>query len=137
MRTIENQLKKESSVYRRFYKGFEYWILRPSLLFNPLNSYKKHNFHLCGYVVIERGGEYYYDDYDDIECHGGITFSDSIEDLDIDFAIGFDCAHYYDFNNIRQLSYEPLLHHYRDVKYVDKECKFIIDQLINRKKGDR
>lgn len=117
---------KEKSVYRRFYRGFEYWIIRPDT--NPIF------FHLCGYVVIDKESQYYisdnYNDYD-INCHGGLTFADPLPQFSIEFAIGFDCGHLGDLSNSFQIE-DGKDHNkeYRNVDYVDQECKRIINQLM-------
>lgn len=57
------------------------------------------------------------------DCHGGITFSGRFNDKKGWF-IGFDCAHYGDRSSY---SYEGV---YRDMKYVEEECKRLVDQII-------
>ena len=52
---------------------------------------------LCGYVAIPKDHILYgksteSDSFNDIEVHGGITWSDNFEDSKI-WVIGFDCAH--------------------------------------------
>ena len=48
-----------------------------------------------GYVSVPKDHPWYGKDYNDIEVeiHGGLTFSESIND---EYWIGFDCAHYGD-----------------------------------------
>lgn len=98
----------------------------------------------------ERKGEQYY--YPDLDCHGGVTFYDNQHGakalLDVhcdDIWIGFDAAHYLDascvdtsvkyFGETRQTKfmrentefYENVFH--RSYKYMEEECKKLIDQL--------
>ena len=131
---LELTLSKESNIYRRFYKGFEYWIIRPN---NALRFTKNPiTIHLCGYVVIPKDSKYFEsDDYYnyDIDCHWGLTFAGSIEPINVDFAIGFDCAHCNDINRLDDNWESSNKATYKDVNYVDEECKSIIDQLIKQK----
>jgi hypothetical protein len=71
----------------------------------------------CGYVKVPKGCPYgKNDNYDavPIECHGGLTYAR-------EGIIGFDCAHYDDAENPK------------DLNYVTQECKNIINQLIQLK----
>lgn len=130
---VKKEIYKEKNIYRRFYNGFEYWIIRP--MYNTTKEPSQYrSVHLCGYVVIPRDSQYYIsDDYNDynIECHGGLTFANSMDFLSIDFCIGFDCHHYNDIGSLDfdELSYFGKNAKYRNVEYIDKECKSIIDQL--------
>lgn len=112
----------------------------------------------CGYVGLPKENEYYNVDYDniDIDCHGGLTYSESFlygqADRDT-WWIGFDCAHYFDKNDwecVKRyfLNNEGLMEYikwheefeeqsfgygvYKEIRtldYVVKECKNIVDQL--------
>ena len=83
------------------------------------------NIWYCGYAVIPEDHPFYGADYDDVEddidVHGGLTFSGDIEDVD-GFLLGFDCAHYGDSPEVQ------------DEEYTLKECKKMVDQLIEIKK---
>ena len=92
--------------------------------------------HLCGYVQIPKGHEYYGNrDYDSIpvDCHGGLTFS--AEKDDGSWYIGFDCAHAGDLCPLMEAKWSTSTNYayvdedYRDMEYVIKECKKIVDQL--------
>ena len=79
--------------------------------------------HLCGYVSVPYWHKAYECDYelleDDIECHGGLTYS-SHNLMGIEYLswwIGFDCAHGDD-------TPEEC-----NVQFCVKECKNIVDQL--------
>lgn len=106
------------------------------------------------------GTEYSHWDYDslDIRCHGGLTFMSpehSLKDLlDIpctDMWVGFDCGHsddacdkeafrrYFGESLYQEkesffdaMSCFPILSTVKNFSYVEKECKSIIDQLIER-----
>ena len=75
------------------YKGFTYAII--SLGWHP-----------CAYVKIPESHKYFNVDYNDlpmIDCHGGITYSESYlavaDDKDLDgWWIGWDYSHYMDFS---------------------------------------
>ena len=75
------------------YKGFTYAII--SLGWHP-----------CAYVKIPENHKYFNVDYNDlpmIDCHGGITYSESYlavaDDKDLDgWWIGWDYSHYMDFS---------------------------------------
>ncbi len=126
------------------YKGYEYLIS-----FTNMG-------HRCGYVAVPNGIA---GDYDDITCHGGVTFEDidhSFKDiLDTpcaDLWIGFDAAHAGDLADLdKALEYfenEPGIIEYkriteesfnklyqlgerhRNYEYMEKECHNIIEQLI-------
>ena len=131
---MKDKLKKELNIYREHYKGFEYWIIRPKVMTPIRNS---ESLHLCGYVVIPRDSKYYisddYDDYD-VECHGGLTFADSLEYLSIPFCIGFDCTHSCDISELEPEYILDISAKYRDVDFVRSECKSIINQLMKNDK---
>lgn len=74
----------------------------------------------CGYVVLPKGHKYHGKDYYDIdiECHGGLTYSDEFEQEGVDFkgyAIGFDMNHAMDSGGSKTEAIE--------------ECKRIVGQL--------
>lgn len=106
--------------------------------------------HRCGYVKIPDNHIFYQKNYDDIDidCHGGLTFSELSDgnDLEKGYWIGFDCAHFddkYDTDNIlKHFGIDALNRYYQCAeKYVDdsatvksldfvrNECKKIIQQL--------
>ncbi len=95
------------------YKGFKFILKEalhgPDFICGPYN----------GYVVIPSMHEIFKKDYDEltnIDCHGGLTFSNYIEEDK--WAIGFDTCHLGD--NKENC----------DKRFVIRECKNIIDQLI-------
>ncbi len=141
--TLDYIEKEECNTYRKHYKGFEYWILRPHYWENRYTvDYLKY-FHLCGYVVIPKKSKYYIDDSKcsyNVECHGGLTYAGSREHFDIEFCIGFDCNHLDDAGsfNLSLYSLESNKSErefyegetYKTANYVEQECKSIINQLI-------
>jgi hypothetical protein len=111
------------------YKGFECLILRHD-----------ESKHLCGYVAIPKiYSEIYEVSYEDLEInvHGGLTFSAKDADrFDEKFwTIGFDCAH---VGDLIPCLIEVLPHFerfgdtYKNIAYVEKECKSIVDQIIEK-----
>lgn len=79
--------------------------------------------HLCGYVYIPKGHEYFeIKDYDyvPINCHGGLTYLKSFDDKN---KIGFDCAHGGDY------SYPSDIGIYRSFGFVISEIIKIVEQL--------
>lgn len=112
--------------------------------------------HRCGYVGLPKGHKYYQKDYNEIDicCHGGLTYG---RPFLVDFAdddtwwIGFDCNHYDDrididsakkyFKNEPELmeilrlreevetTYPDSFATVKDLDYVMRECKDIVDQL--------
>ncbi len=78
--------------------------------------------HHCGYVESPekfRGDNY--DEHYDIDVHGGLTFSDTIEDIDEPWLFGFDAAHSDD-----KPEYGGT---FKDVDYMTKECELLAKQL--------
>ena len=141
--TLDYIQKKECNTYRKHYKGFEYWILRPHYWENRYTDDYFKYFHLCGYVVIPKKSKYYIDNNSlsyNIECHGGLTYAGSRKALDIEFCIGFHCNDLNDAssfnlslyssesNKLEREFYEDET--YKTVHYVEEECKSIINQLI-------
>lgn len=124
------------------YEGYKCLIKR-----NPFMGF------LCGYVGLKPDHKYYRVHYDkiDIDCHGGLTFSDTWGDQNDElWYIGFNCGHGRDltpfmtrhshwykykidgeereaYNDIdeRLVEYQT----YKDINYVRNECKRIVNQL--------
>lgn len=75
----------------------------------------------CGYAVIPEDHLFYGVDYDDVEdeidVHGGLTFSGELDEVD-GYLLGFDCNHYGDTPEVQ------------DEEYTLNECKSLVDQLI-------
>lgn len=104
----------------------------------------------CGYVGVTPESRYYGKFYDDleIECHGGLTYSDGGKDsthpIESDlWWFGFDCGHYEDSNDIKLAKmYYPERHildieyegEIRSLEYVQNECQKIADQLVEVEK---
>lgn len=132
---LKEIIKKEGDRKEFKYNGYDCLILR-----------QLQQKHLCGYVGLTKNDKYFNIDFnniDDISCHGGLTFSEfgdnnnrpkKIDDETI-WWIGFDCAHYLDIIPA-MLSFNPILDEdsiYRDMDYVESECKNIVNQLIRIK----
>ena len=95
---------------------------------------------LNGYVRIPKAHPFYQKGYDDIpiDCHGGLTYAGELE-YDDDFYIGFDTAHFGDYMPFMHMSLgkegiisENPEERYKDIDYVRKECKRIVDQLTKQ-----
>ena len=87
------------------YKGYKYFII-PSL-FGALN----------GYAELPKSWKD--GDEDELTVHGGITFKGYVRDGASKVkVIGFDTLHAFDDQETR------------DLKSVEKECKYMIDEMI-------
>lgn len=104
--------------------------------------------HRCGYVRLPEGHKYYKKHYDDIpvDVHGGLTFSEDIDDelaerferFPKGYWIGFDCAHLGDAQD-EQLMSQGLKETYSRIGFgsghiwstsdVEEECKKVVEQL--------
>lgn len=126
------------------YRGFDFFVKFMSA------GYR------CGYVKIKEDHPLLCDDtlLKGIKCHGGITFSEYFKEFQDDFRaghwIGFDCSHNCDARDFATAAemfgdtdYPTSLKFFdscnggviRDLSYVVKECKSIIDQLVILSKG--
>ncbi len=79
----------------------------------------------CGYVVIPANDKFYNaseDLLDTSDVHGGISFTGYLDEVGDAFLLGFDCNHARD--DI----------HEQDIFYVERECKSLIDQIIELNK---
>ena len=89
------------------YKGYKYFII-PSL-FGALNGY------------AELPKDWKDGDEDELTVHGGITFKGYVRDGSSKVkVIGFDTLHAFDDQETR------------DLKSVEKECKYMIDEMIEK-----
>lgn len=123
-----------------------------------------HSGHLNGYVALTRDHKMFQKDYMDIDCsvHGGITYGRmgynkkhrdkpyyrpkySRKHLGRKpiYWIGFDTAHYNDFqpyrvSRMQELGFGASYHdgEYRDMSYVTRELKQLVDQLVEINKGE-
>ena len=100
---------------------------------------------LCGYVGVVENHPLYKQDGDQLECHGGVTFTGFCQteadpshgichlpdpgEPDHVWWFGFDCAHVYD--KTPGALYESSWPHnvYRDIEYVKNEIKKLAKQL--------
>jgi hypothetical protein len=130
MKDIFEVIKREGNLKKFEYKNYKCVVVR-----HP------HMLHLCGYVGLTENDPDYMNEYDriaDIDCHGGLTFGQiginkSDSNLSEDrYWIGFERGHYNDL--IPMMDYMmPLGTVYRDMNYVESECKSIVDQLIEKR----
>ncbi|WP_099321134.1 hypothetical protein [Anaerococcus sp. Marseille-P3625] len=114
---------------KHIYRDKEYDNIFREMLEGTLMSTDWYN----GYVILPDDHELvdkFYGEFEkeyDIEVHGGITFSDylskimdlEVMDLEDGYVLGFDCNHAGD---------NPV---HCNQRYVENECKKLIDQLIN------
>ena len=105
---------------RGTYKDYDYVIL--SLGTHP-----------CGYVRVPEDHPYYEKNYDDcnIDCHGGLTYSESYlsvaDDKSLDgWWIGWDYAHCDDYRGYMTCDCEVK----HTTKEIQQECFSVIEQLI-------
>ncbi|MEN6512227.1 MAG: hypothetical protein ABFD00_10425 [Chloroherpetonaceae bacterium] len=125
------------------YLGYECMVFRPIEFDNFIKGG-----YLCGYVVLPNDYPLYGKNIDELnlECHGGITFSEFNET----HFISFDCAHCTDINpslgiywkklvdsknyNLPEkeflLSFKPT---YKNVNFCINELKSLVNQLIEIK----
>lgn len=96
------------------YKNFNYYIY--SLGTHP-----------CAYVDVGNTSLDHFDyDYIDIQCHGGLTYSNkTLHDLDFEsWFIGWDYAHYGDHLGCSSGGKKWT------IKEIEEECKDVIEQVI-------
>jgi hypothetical protein len=101
---------------------------------------------LCGYVIITKEEiELLVSIIDDFDVHGGVSFCDELtfKYINSSFAIGFDCGHARDlapFQFAEEYNFiyskQSLKHKlkndiYRDIKYVQNECKKLVAQVAD------
>ena len=115
-------------LYKDTYRGYNYFIIN-------------YGTHPCAYVEIPKNHSYFkksYMDIEDIEVHGGLTFSsDKLLLLDNSWFIGWDYAHYGDY-----VGFSPDIFGINDeekkwtTEEIIDECISVINQLIEIKKED-
>lgn len=107
-------------LHKDTYRGFNYWII----------SYGTHP---CAYVEIPKNHSYFkksYMDIEDIEVHGGLTFSsDKLLLLDNSWFIGWDYAHYGDYVGFFGINDEEKKW---TTEEINEECKNVINQLARK-----
>lgn len=108
------------------YRGYTY-IIRRLWYVNPEESYPMNSKWYCGYVEIPTDDRLYgiseiSDILEEFNIHGGISFTGQLDEVGDAFLLGFDCNHARD--DI----------HEQDIFYVDRECKNLIDQIIELNK---
>lgn len=110
----------------REYRGYTYIIRRLRYVY-PEEAYPTNTEWYCGYAVIPPDDRLYEinesnEILEEFNVHGGISFTGQLEEVGDAFLIGFDCNHARD--DI----------HEQDIFYVDRECKNLIDQIIELNK---
>lgn len=135
-------------------KNWNYQNYHCIVKFTPLG-------HRCGYVGLPKGCLFVGDEPEDIpvDCHGGITYAkerlhddgeDYIEDPNVAWWIGFDCAHYGDAPDyglvgeyfgddeevlkstalMMMFNRKPEGSEIRSLEYCVQECENMVNQLI-------
>lgn len=118
----ESQMHKEDLLACDTYKGFNYKVV----------SYGQHP---CCYVEIPEGHKLYRKDYNDkecvdIDCHGGLTFTDFRDFGDGEkYYIGWDYAHIDDYAGYYTLFPEMSSLKKWTTEEMINECKKVIDQI--------
>lgn len=148
---IKEKIKEEGDSKEGEYRGYRYIVLRSPVGIN-LNGYvalpKNHTFRV-GYGTSWRGHYIFRAGYGTswcgtswcghsgcrvhvpenvIDVHGGLTYSGDIEFSDgKHYCLGFDTAY---SGDVWTFEYIEKHAEYRNMEYVENECKRMIDQLI-------
>lgn len=117
MKEIESKIVDSNE-----YRGYKYHIRRLWYA-NTKEAYLMKSTWYCGYVEIPTDDRLYgmselNDILEEFNVHGGISFKGQLDEVGDAFLLGFDCNHARD--DI----------HEQDIFYVDRECKNLIDQII-------
>ncbi len=86
---------------------------------------------LCGYVGVPESNQYFGSSYNDVpvSVHGGLTYAD-LDDKEVTWQLGFDCAHFCDYSPGRDIGRsEPKA--YKDIEYVKNEVTQLAAQLVS------
>lgn len=88
----------------------------------------------CGYVGLPKEHPYFgkhYDDVDDIEVHGGLTFSGRWEEFHDDlWWLGFDCGHAWDIDTPNVAPEYPWsFESNKSQEFVEEQTKRLAEQL--------
>ena len=129
-----NRISKAELLARDTYKNYEYVVL-------SLGS------HPCAYIILDADNKLYGKHYDiinseyDIDCHGGLTYSEDkltfliesddglVEDsINDKWVIGWDYGHYGDY--VGYLIVEDTGKKWSTMEIIE-ECKNVINQLID------
>lgn len=115
---------KSEVVIRENYRDYEILVRKLSYDKESNVSWIPNTWY-CGYVVIPANDKFYNaseDLLDTLDVHGGISFTGYLDEVGDAFLLGFDCNHARD--DI----------HEQDIFYVERECKSLIDQIIELNK---
>lgn len=135
MENLKNKIKAEGNLY-----SFEAFGL-PCVMMRMEDVG-----HWCGYVGVPKDSRLHGKNYytfsesengisglekaiNDIEVHGGLTFSGERIANDATWYFGFDCAHACDLCPFNKFTIGGLKGTYRDKEYVIEECKKLAKQL--------
>lgn len=117
---------KSMIVAKKEYRGYTYIIRRLRYVY-PEEVYPTNTQWYCGYAVIPPDDRLYEinelnEILEEFNVHGGISFVGQLEEVGDAFLLGFDCNHARDDIHIQ------------DIFYVDRECRNLIDQIIELNK---
>ena len=92
----------------------------------------------CGYVGLPRSHPYHgkhYNDIQDIEVHGGLTFSDYWERADGLWWLGFDAGHAWDIDDLPTTVSEPpyVFKSNKSQEFMEQETRNLAEQLAKVK----
>ncbi len=85
------------------------------------------NSHHCGYVEVPPSLKHIDFEMEDIEVHGGITYTGAPDWADNKDIIGYDCAHSGDAT----LDYSFEGDVWRDEEYCTEQCESLAKQIVN------
>lgn len=132
IKELEKKIKEEGNFHIFYHKGLIGLIIRPHIVYEIYDDWKKNMIHWCGYVLIPENtslGKWVWEKAgfleNNLDVHGGITYCEKKEGL---IWIGFDTAHHGDISHIElHISSDAT---YKDKEYVIKETKSLIEQIL-------
>jgi hypothetical protein len=91
----------------------------------------------CGYVGLTKSHPYFgkhYNEIENIEVHGGLTFSGYWEEFQDDlWYLGFDCGHFWDMayqpTTVTEFPYVQSFKSNKSMAYVEEETRSLAEQL--------
>lgn len=129
----EFKIKHPNGFYLKNYKDYNYIVFQ-----HPSSG------SLCGFIQLKPIDEVTLEttSINKLDCHGGITYKGNLNLLfnnSKDSYIGFDCSHAGDKNPFIDAMLPDWIINtdevWRDEAYVEENCQYLIDQLIELKKG--
>lgn len=130
-----NKIIDQEGYYEAFeHAGLQCRIIRPEGLREQAEGQKVVCIHWCGYVAVKSNNQYYKKDGDDLDIHGGITYTShklvlQPESGEENWWLGFDCAHAGDISMVFHDRNHFTDDTYKDKAYVIRETKRLAEQL--------